>query len=195
MSNAGVLNRITSAMDQAGIAYMLTGSFASAFYGSPRASQDIDFVIEADADQLHALARLFPADQYYFDLQAAMSALQHRSMFNVLDMLTGWKIDFIFRKDRAFSREEFQRRKPITLEGVPVYAASPEDVVISKLEWARKASSQRHIVDAAGVLGNRAASLDSTYLQKWVAELGLFNEWETARSAARMDESGADDRT
>jgi hypothetical protein len=76
-----------------------------------------------------------------------------------------------------------------------VCAASPEVVLISKLEWAQKAGSQRHIVDAAGVLGNRATSLESNYLQKWISELGLSAEWATARSAARMDESGADDRT
>jgi hypothetical protein len=110
MSIAEVLQRITTALDQSNVAYMLTGSFASAYYGTPRSTQDIDAVVEANPDQLRAFVDSLPVDQYYSDLDAALQALTGESMFNVVDRPTGWKMDFIIRKSRPFSREEFRRR-------------------------------------------------------------------------------------
>jgi hypothetical protein len=86
---------------------MLTGSLASAYYGAPRSTQDIDIVIAATPAQLRTLVQFFPSEEYYADLEAALEACQRQSMFNVVDLVTGWKIDFIFRQARAFSEEEF----------------------------------------------------------------------------------------
>ena len=58
----------------AGIGYMLAGSFASAYYGAPRTTQDIDLVIEATADQLRTFVQLLSKDQYYVDLDAVLEA-------------------------------------------------------------------------------------------------------------------------
>ena len=98
--------------------------------------------------------------------------------------IKGWKIDFIIRKSRPFDQEEFRRRAPVELHGVTVFIASPEDVVISKLEWARQGQSQRQVEDAASVLRVRSHSLDQAYIQKWVAELDLMAQWEEARRLA-----------
>lgn len=180
MSLPFVVQRITSALDQAGIEYMLTGSFASAYYGSPRSTQDIDMVIAASDEQLETFAKFLPKNKYYLDFNAAIEARQKESMFNVIDMELGWKIDLIFRKSRAFSREEFGRRIRVNIEGAELYVASAEDVVIAKLEWAKLAQSLRQIEDAAGILKMRSDSLDRTYLRKWTGELGLTVQWNEA---------------
>lgn len=186
MTIAEVLRSIAEALEQARIPYMLTGSLASAYYGAPRTTQDIDFVIAPDPEALRTFIQLLPADKYYVDLDAALDAQRHKSMFNVLDMESGWKIDFIFRKNRTFNEGEFHRRQEITLHGVALYAATPEDVVISKLEWAKMGQSQRQIQDAVGVLRIRASSLDLAYLERWIRELDLASEWNDARSAANL---------
>jgi hypothetical protein len=187
MSVSDVFQRITSALDQAGVAYMLSGSFASAYYGSPRATQDIDLVIEATLAQLRAFVQLLPIEEYYADLDAALDAHKHESLFNVIDLASGWKIDLIIRKSRDFSAEEFRRRQLVKLEGLPLFVASAEDVVVSKLEWSKLASSQRHIEDVAGVLRMRWESLDRSYIEKWVLELGLGSQWNDARHTARIE--------
>lgn len=184
MSVAGVFQKITAALDRAGIAYMLTGSFASAYYGTPRTTQDIDMVLSATPAQLRAFVQLLPAEEYYADLDAALEALKRQSLFNVIDLASGWKIDFVFRKSRAFSEEEFRRRQRVHLQEVALFIASAEDVVISKLEWAKLAQSRRQIEDIAGVLRIRWDSLDRAYLEKWVRELGLETEWNNARHTA-----------
>ena len=103
-------------------------------------------------------------------------------------MATSWKIDLIIRKSRPFSEEEFRRRKLVSLQGSPLFVASAEDVVVSKLEWAKLAQSQRHIEDVAGILRMRWASLDRAYLEKWILELRIEAEWNDARRAAGVSE-------
>jgi predicted nucleotidyltransferase len=85
MSATGVIRRITATLDQAGIAYMLSGSFASAYYGAPRSTQDIDLVIAAAPAQLGAFVQGLPSDEYYADLDAALEAQKRQSLFNVID--------------------------------------------------------------------------------------------------------------
>jgi hypothetical protein len=46
------LRLVLSKLDDCGIPYMITGSFASNIHGVPRATQDADIVIEADAKAL-----------------------------------------------------------------------------------------------------------------------------------------------
>lgn len=188
MTVPDVFRRITTALDQAGIGYMLSGSFASAHYGAPRSTQDIDLVIEATPAQLRAFVEALSASEYYADLDAALGAHQRQSMFNVIDLATGWKIDLIIRKSRAFSQEEFRRRQRVSLHDVPLFVASAEDAVISKLEWAKLAESRRQIEDAAAILRVRWDTLDHSYLAKWIAELDLKKEWDDARRVAGISD-------
>lgn len=189
MSAQDVFRRITSALDQAGIGYMLTGSFASSYYGPPRSTQDIDLVIEATAEQLRSFVKLLSNDEYYVDLDAALQARDRHSMFNVVDLETGWKIDLIIRKPRAFSAEEFRRRKLVKLQDIALFVASAEDIIVSKLEWAKLARSRRHIEEVSGILKMRDQSLDRAYLEKWIGELGLQTEWVEARRAGGTSDS------
>ena len=182
MTTREVFRRIITALAGAGINYMLTGSFASAYYGAPRSTQDIDVVIEATEEQLRLFVGLLSPDEYYADLQSALDARIHESMFNVVDYATGWKIDLIIRKSRDFSVEEFSRRRPVTLDGLELYAATAEDVLLSKLEWAKRSQSRRQVDDAASILRTRKDSLDFAYLENWIIRLQLEGEWQQITS-------------
>lgn len=184
MSVPEVFQRITAALNQAGIAYMLSGSFASAYYGAPRSTQDIDLVIEATPAQLRAFVQSLPSNEYYSDVDAALEACKRRSLFNVIDLASGWKIDLIIRKARPFSEEEFRRRQQVDLHDTTLFLASAEDVVISKLEWSNLTQSQRQIEDVAAMLRVRWDELDLSYLERWIVELGLNKEWTNARREA-----------
>jgi hypothetical protein len=181
---ADLFGRIVAQLEAVGIPYMLTGSFATAFHGRPRATQDINFVIVPTTAQLQALVRRLPPDQYYADEAAALEALGAESQFNVIDLATGWKIDFICRKSRAFNRTEFDRRRPASVEGHSLYVATAEDVILAKLEWAKLGGSARQIEDVAGLLQARKGDLDLQYLQHWVAALDVRPQWTAASRAA-----------
>jgi len=184
MSSAEVFREVTVALDQAHIPYMVVGSFASNLYGTGRGTQDIDLVISATADQIQVLLSLLPPARYYFDLDDALAACRRRDMFNILDMERGWKIDLIFVKPSPYHQQAFQRRTAAQIEQVPLFAATAEDTIISKLEWAKMGESLRQIEDVAGILKVSWPLLDRSYVDKWVADLRLTEQWERASKAA-----------
>lgn len=186
MIPSDVFREITELLEKAGIPYMLTGSWASNYHGAPRSTADIDFVISATPFQIQAFLKLVPSSEYYFDIPTAFEAAQKRSMFNVISDKTGWKIDLIFHKPGPFNDEKLRRRKKVELEGIPVFVATAEDVILSKLEWAKMGESLRQIEDAAGILKVQGKDLDLNYLENWVDKLGLSNQWASARKAAAI---------
>lgn len=180
MSSAAVIHRITTSLEQAGIIYMMAGSFASSYFGAPRTTADIDFVVAATPEQIQKFLTLLPQSDYYFDVDTAIDAARRHDMFNVLDTVTGWKIDIIFQKQTPFGREELARRVPGVIEGVQVFVATPEDVIIAKLGWAKMGGSLRQIEDVAGVLRVRGENIDRPYIERWVKNLELAAQWKDA---------------
>lgn len=176
-SVGGFLARVTGKLSEAGIPYMVVGSFASSFHGVPRSSRDLDLVIDPDERTLERFLTELPVDEYYVDREAAFEALRRRAQFNVIDMATAWKADLIIRRARPFSIEEMRRRIQADLSGAHVFVASPEDTLLSKLEWAKEGGSDLQLRDAAGILELRSDGLDRPYIEHWVGELGLTELW------------------
>ena len=111
MNPADLFRRLSVILERAGIAYMVTGSFAETLYGMGRSTLDIDLIVAADEDQVRRLLDLLPENEFYSEPHSAIEACQRKSMFNLIDNITGLKIDFIFQKMRPFSVEEFRRRR------------------------------------------------------------------------------------
>jgi len=185
VSQAAFLRRLVHALDEAGIPYMLVGSLASSVHGAPRATQDINIVADLDEPSLERLVESLPADRYYLDFDTAREAVAARRPFNVIELASGWKADFIVRKNRAFSVEEFNRRVSARVQGTEVRIASPEDTILSKLEWAALGESERQLRDAAGVMAVQGELLDRDYVERWVRALGIEEEWQ--RLLAKID--------
>lgn len=181
------LRTVIALLDELGVRYMLVGSVAALAHGRSRATQDFDLVVEIDADRIRALLARLPEDRFYAAEDAALEALYRETLFNVIDLRTGWKVDFVPLKRREFSRTEFARRQCIELLGVRVFVASPEDTVIAKLEWGKLGGgSARQIEDAKELVRIVGPRLDRAYVQRWADELGLAAEWEAA-SAGTAD--------
>jgi hypothetical protein len=180
-----LLERLTQRLDAAGIPFMIAGSFASTAHGLPRTTQDLDVVIDPSPNALDAFVKALPPDEYYVDADAAGDALRNRAMFNVIDNASGWKVDFIVRKNRPFSREEFARRMKLRLLDVLVFVASAEDTIVAKLEWSKASGgSERQRRDIAGIVVTSGASLDLAYVERWVKDLDLQDEWAAAQATA-----------
>jgi hypothetical protein len=174
MKPEDALKLILSKLDEWGIPYMITGSFASNIHGLPRATQDADVVIEVDQRTLgRFLESLGPA--FYWSSEAAMDALARQKMFNVVHLETGFKVDLIIRKSRSFSRMEFSRRQPAFYLGANRWFATAEDTILAKLEWSRMAGSERQFNDALNVAKLQRDSLDRAYLEKWARELDVLD--------------------
>jgi hypothetical protein len=163
-------------LDLAAIPYMITGSIASTYHGEPRATRDIDIVIDPAPDTLSTLVEGFLADGYYVDRDAAFAALHDRTQFNVIGP-GATKVDLIIRKDRPFSREEFARRRQADLLGTSAFIATVEDMIVAKLEWSVPFDSERQLRDVEAMLDVSGDAVDRAYVERWVRALDLVDPW------------------
>lgn len=181
---AGVLDRV-------GVPYMLTGSLAASYHGAPRSTQDIDLVVEASVALLLEVGAELRAAGLYVSDDAIREAHASRGMFNAIDPESGWKVDLIVRKDRPFSRAEFESRREIEFLGLGLSIVSAEDLIIAKLEWARLGNSERQLRDVAEILGVQGSRLNVTRIEEWTAMLELESEWTLAREIANPSTESA----
>ncbi len=156
-------------LDGVGITYMLTGSLAASYYARPRMTRDIDLVVALGAVDTERLIGALGAD-YHADADAIASAIRDARPWNIIHLPSVVKIDLIPRKDTPYRRIEFERRQRVDLAGIPLWIASVEDLILSKLEWSRESRSEQQRRDIALLLG---APLDRAYLDAWAARLGL----------------------
>lgn len=166
-------------LEQNQIPYMLTGSMASSYYGRPRSTHDADLVIDPAREQLIRFLDGVTEAGFYAEASAAVRAFERRTVFNVIEMSSASKVDLILKRERPFSVEEFSRRRPANLafrSGVAL--VSPEDAILSKLEWAHLSGvSERQLTDIRGILDVTSGNVDVGYIERWVAVLGLTDLW------------------
>ena len=177
MSMQAILQVVCAALHDARIPFMLTGSVAAAFHGASRATMDIDVVIDPVEAQLEVFVGIIECTGAYVSRDAAREALQHRTMFNVVDTESGWKVDLMIRKDRAFSTTELERREAADVFGVALAIATLEDVILSKLEWAKLGASARQLEDVRTLLRLRGEDVDTAYIERWLDALGIRSQW------------------
>ena len=174
-------------MEELGIGYMLTGSLASSFHGDPRATQDIDLVIDGERRALDALGARLRESGFYADAEAIKHASEVRGVFNAIDPSSGWKVDFILLKDRPFSRSEFDGRISAEVAGLSLSLVRPDDMVVAKLEWAKLGESDRQLRDVLGILMVQGPALDRVRIERWVEELALEPQWARVLEMERAE--------
>jgi hypothetical protein len=185
MSQGELLARLADLLDAGKVPYMVVGSLGSMYYSMPRSTNDIDIVINPTPAQLDAFVQLLPEDAYYVSRATATAALGQRSMFNIIDYKTGWKVDFIFRKNRPFDIEGFSRRRAVQIDGAEVVCISAEDSILSKLEWAKAGESDMQMRDVLSVVLVQSDVLNYAYLEKWAKELGVEDRLDAVLAEAR----------
>ncbi|MFW6303697.1 MAG: hypothetical protein ACOC2L_03670, partial [Candidatus Sumerlaeota bacterium] len=136
-------------------------------------TRDLDLVIEISEGDIDALIEAFGAD-CYLDADMVREAIRNESMFNFIFTAMTVKIDFVVRKSTMYRLCEFKRRRCIHHEGFDFYVVSPEDLLLSKIYWARDSLSEMQLKDVKGIM-QHLWELDYDYMQTWAAELGIEN--------------------
>lgn len=165
-----LLKIITSLLQKANIPYMITGSISVVLYGRPRASHDIDFVIEAHEGDMKRILRAFaslPQNEFLVDSMAIKDAIMQKFIFQILHLPTMLKFDFWLLKDEPFDQKRFKRKREVTIFGQPMVFASAEDTILIKLLWYKESKIEKHLIDAAFVFQIQNKNLDKTYLTLW----------------------------
>ena len=168
-----IVRDVSGRLEQGGIAYMLTGSMAMNYYAQPRMTRDIDLVVALTPQDTDAVVRLFTPD-YYVSREAVSSSIAHESLFNLIHQESVIKVDCIVRKNTPYRRAEFERRQRITIEDFSTWIVSKEDLIISKLWWAKDSHSELQLRDVRNLAGT---GCDAAYIARWTRELELDTLW------------------
>lgn len=174
-SDLDILRDISLRLEAAGIAFMLTGSVAMNQYAQPRMTRDIDIVVMLREGDAATIVKLFEPD-YYVPAEAVSRAISRRSMFNLIHNESVFKVDFIVLKHDPYRQEEFARRKQVMIEDFQTWVVSREDLILSKLVWAKDSKSELQLRDVKNLLTSECAM---DYVTSRAARLGvadLLNE-------------------
>ncbi len=177
---------VAGALERRGVAYFLGGSLASSLQGEPRATNDIDLVVDlSEADVGPFVAELGP--DFDVDEVALRRAVREGRTWNIIHVPAVTKIDLFVRGGAPYDESEFRRRQRVEVRpGRSLFVKSAEDTVLRKLLWYRSggAVSDRQWRDVVQVLRQSRAVLDATYLDEWAARLGLRDLLLRAREEA-----------
>ena len=166
-----VLKIVTARLSGVDIRYMVTGFIANNVYAVPRMTRDIDIVVELSEADVDRIIRLFETD-FYIDRETVQRAVAEKRMFNAIHQAFAMKVDLVVRKDSEYRLTEFSRRRSVSMEGQEIFFVAPEDLILSKLDWAKESRSEMQLNDVRNLLAS-VDNLDHEYLAHWVNRLGL----------------------
>jgi len=176
--------KVTRVLEKLSVSYLIGGSLASTLYGMVRTTQDADIVAEMRLEHLQPFVAALQ-DEFYVEDEMIAESIRRNSSFNIIHRETMFKVDVFIPRPRPFLRSQLARaqKQTFTFETeVSAIFASPEDTILSKLEWYRMGGevSDRQWRDILGVLKTRAGELDLDYLRKWANELKVTDLLERA---------------
>lgn len=165
-----LFTKIIERLELLGVPYMLSGSVVLNVYAMPRMTRDIDVVIQLQDTDIDAFVRSFSKD-FYYHLPTIQEEVRRKGMFNLIDNQSGYKVDFMIRKDTEYRKVEFERRKKSIVLGIETWIVSLEDLIISKLIWTQELQSNKQLEDIESLLEN--PTLDTEYVKNWIKKLQL----------------------
>ena len=175
MTEQELLQDCLRRLSGAGLKYMLVGSMAGNYWGIPRSTHDIDFVIQYQEADVKRIVALFEKDFFIQEI-SVRSALRPPHQFNAIDERSAFKVDFFTLTNDRYDRVQFERRRSVTLFGEPAFIAAPEDVILYKFRWYTISPSERQLFDIAGIWSVSRAELDLDYMRQWAKEIGV-EQW------------------
>ena len=173
-SELDIVRDVSARLDGAQIAYMLTGSMAMNYYAQPRMTRDIDVVVALRPADAGRMVQMFSPD-YYVSREAVDSSITHQSMFNLIHNESVIKVDCIVRKQSEYRMTEFKRRQRITIENFETWIVSKEDLILSKLFWAKDSRSETQMGDVKNLF---STGCDRGYIEQWTRDLGVDSLWQ-----------------
>jgi hypothetical protein len=184
--------RVAAAIEQVGGAYFVGGSLASSFQGEPRATNDVDIVVEMPLGRVREFIQALGPD-FEVDVDSLRTALLDGSSCNIFFLPFLTKVDLFGLGSGPYDEVEFSRRRPVVVRepDVLLVLKSAEDTVLRKLWWFKQGGEQsdRQWRDVVQVLKVGAATMDSVYLDRWAPTLGVAALLQRARERAEPAQS------
>jgi hypothetical protein len=173
-----IVRDVSTKLEAARIGYMLTGAMAMNYYAEPRMTRDIDVVVALAPHDAATIVRIFGPD-YYVSPEAVEESIRDEWMFNLIHNESVIKVDCIVRKSSPYRREEFERRQRVAVADFETWIVSKEDLILSKLVWARDSESERQLQDVRNLI---TSGCDVTTIERWTQELWVDKLWQSCRA-------------
>jgi hypothetical protein len=173
-------------LNRAGIRYVISGSVAAIFYGEPRLTHDVDFIVFLNTNDIRRLSDAFPEKEFYLppmETILAETAREKNGHFNLIHRDTGFKADMYPTGRDELNAWAFRGKRAVEFDGESVMLAPPEYVIVRKLEYHREGGAEKHLRDIRAMLAVSGELLDRPTLDEWVRRQGLDAEWRRASSA------------
>jgi hypothetical protein len=132
-----VMLRVAAELERLGVEYLVGGSLASSVHGLPRTTQDVDMVASIAGRHVRDLVSALE-QEFYIDAEMISDAIRRRASFNIIHLATMLKVDIFVLGGDALGQEEMKRGVLVPLRDTKIWFASPEDIVLQKLDWYRK---------------------------------------------------------
>jgi hypothetical protein len=156
--------RIADALEASGIEYALGGALAYAYYGVPRATNDIDLNVFPSPFAFPELTRALRAAGCELDEEKSLRALTAGNDFGARCM--GWRVD-VFPPSLPLHESAQQRVVIHPLLGRPACFLSAEDLVLFKVLYHRAIDR----ADLERLFAVQGARLDLTYVRVWLSRM------------------------
>jgi len=178
------LKLILESLEAAKIDYLIGGAIAEWAWGEPRATQDLDIVINLSIKAVNRFSRELEKRNMLVPADIILDTMMEDSAdipLNAIHIYSGLKADlYLMRQGDALRKNAFQRRILVDY-GPPigeVYVHSPEDLILYKLIYLGLSGQPKHARDIAAILRAKRGQLDFGYIQGWVDQLGLSSVWK-----------------
>lgn len=178
------LKLVLESLEAAGVDYLIGGAIAEWAWGEPRATQDLDVVINLPVDAIVKFSKELKKRDMLLPSDIILDAMVEERAdipLNAIHMYSGLKADlYLMREGDVLRQSAFQRRMLVDY-GSPigsVYVHSPEDLILYKLLYLGLSGQPKHARDIAAILRARAGQLDHAYIERWVGQLGLNSVWK-----------------
>lgn len=185
----GFLKLMIEALDAADVDYLIGGAIAEWAWGEPRATQDLDFVIDLPIESIGKFSKELEKRDMLVPAEVILdTVLEDRAdiPINAIHIYSGFKADlYPMREGDELRRSAFQRRQRVDY-GPPigeVYIHSPEDLILYKLIYFGISQQSKHSRDIAAILRARQDQLDHKYMDGWITRLGLGSLWKEILSS------------
>lgn len=180
----GFLKLILEALKASKVDYMIGGAIAEWAWGEPRATQDLDVVINLPIKSISKFSKelekrdmLVPADIILDTIAEDRADIP----LNAIHMYSGLKADLYLMRDGDALRQSAFKRRVLVDYGSPigkVFVHAPEDLIIYKLMYLGLSGQPKHARDIAAILKANKGNIDLKHIEEWVAQLGLGATWE-----------------
>lgn len=160
-----LLGRLTRALAERQLPFVVVGGQAVLLHGEPRLTQDIDITLAASPERLDDALTVCDALGLMPLPEDLREFVSETFVLPAADHATGIRVDMIF-SNTEFEQSAVSRAELVQIAGVQVPFASAEDLLLLKLFAGRP----RDVEDADGIVRRKGSALDWRYIRRWAAE-------------------------